>query len=268
MFFVLAKVGYFVLRPLNFLILLLIGALAARLAGWGRLANVIVTLAVAALATLGFSPVPNGLISVLEDRFPRASADAPEPDVIIVLGGSIETMVSGTREGVLALGASAERLTDVAVLARRFPQARIVFTGGAADFIYQGGSEAAVARELFLSFGIAPERMRFEDKSRDTFENAVFTRALVPPKPGEVWWLVTSAFHMPRSMGVFRANGWAEARLVPYPVDYRSVGPRYRVLLEASAQHGFESAETAIREYIGLVAYRLSGRTRDLFPAP
>lgn len=263
-----AKVGFFLVRPLNFIVLLLVCALAAQLAGWRRTATSILTAAVVALAVLGFSPLPDRLIATLEDRFPRPGTDASPPDVILVLGGAIETPVASTRDGVHALGGSAERLTDVAVLARRFPAARIVFSGGSGEWSFSRVSEAAVARELFLAFGIPAERLVFEDRSRDTWENATLTRTAVPPRPGETWWVVTSAFHMPRAIGVLRAHGWGDTRLVAWPVDYRSVGPGYRVAYETAAQHGFETAELAIREYVGLLAYRLSGRTATLFPAP
>ena len=137
-----------------------------------------------------------------------------------------------------------------------------MFTGCSANLISTDAREADVAADILLSLGVAKERLTLERESRNTYENAVFSKAMVAPKPGERWLLVTSAFHMPRSVGLFRKAGFP---VEPYPVDWR-VG---RVLdVDGVSLLGLRRADIAVREWVGLVAYRLRGRIDDLFPAP
>lgn len=264
MFFLLAKILGFFALPSNILITLaLLGVLLMRTRfrrGGRRLAATAVIL----LAVVGLSPLGNAIILPLEQRFPAWDGSGAAPTGIISLGGAIDTVVSPVR-GEVAVNEAAERLTAIAELARRFPQARIVFTGGSDRIILAGVDEASLAERLFVSFGIAKERIVLEDKSRDTLENARFTRALVQPKPGERWLIVTSAHHMPRSIAVFRAEGFA---VEAYPVDYRTRGAIDLLRPFASMGDGLRRTDTATREWVGLLAYRLGGRTTDLFPAP
>jgi uncharacterized SAM-binding protein YcdF (DUF218 family) len=120
-------------------------------------------------------------------------------------------------------------------------------------------------RELWLSLGVPAEQMVFEEKSRNTWENAVFTRDLVKPKPGETWLLVTSAWHMPRSVGIFRHVGFP---VVPYPVAYRTFGDGREFRGYVSILDRLALLDLGVREWIGLLAYRLAGKTDALFPAP
>src|SRR5262249_50874328 len=162
-------------------------------------------LAFVLVALFGLSPIGNALIIPLEDRFPAWDATRGAPDGIIVLGGTID-----------AWGPRNQRLLVVPELLRRYPNARVLFSGGA--LIDDGDPEAKFAARLLDSFGIVPSRIILEDRSRNTLENAVFSKAIVQPKPGERWLLVTSAYHMPRAIGVFREAGFP---VEPYPVDWR-----------------------------------------------
>lgn len=264
MFFVLAKVlGFFALPSNVFISFGVIGILlmATRFARAGR------RLAVTALilfAIAGLSPLGNAIILPLEERFPPWDAARGAPAGIISLGGALDTVVSPAR-GEVALNEAAERMTAIAELARRYPDARIVFTGGSGRIVYDGVSEAELAARLFASFGIAKERITLEDRSRDTTENAAFTKELVKPKPGERWLLVTSAHHMPRSVGVFRAAGFP---VEAFPVDYRTRGAVDLLRPFSNVGDGLRRTDTAMREWAGLAVYRLSGRTAELFPAP
>ena len=264
MFFVLAKILGFFALPSNILITLgILGILLmpTRFARGGR------RLAVASLlllAVFGLSPLANGIILPLEERFPAWRDGGAAPAGIIALGGALDTVVSAARDEVI-LNEAAERMTIVAELARRFPQARIVFSGGSGRIIYDGPTEAALAARLFESFGIARERILLEDRSRDTDENGRFTRDLVKPKPGERWLLVTSAHHMPRSIAVFRAAGFA---VEAYPVDFRTRGAIDLLRPFSNLGDGLRRTDTAMREWVGLLTYRLSGRTTELFPGP
>ena len=264
MFFALAKILGFFAAPSNVLISLgLIGVLlmATR---WSRAGRRLAVFCIVLFALCGLSPLGNALILPLEERFPPWDASRGAPDGIICLGGALDTIVSPARNEV-ALNEAAERMTAIAELAQRFPQARIVFSGGSGRLVYDGATEAELAARLFASFGIAKERITLEDKSRDTLENARFTKALVQPKPGERWLLVTSAHHMPRAVGLFRSEGFP---VEAFPVDYRTRGAVDMLRPFATLGDGLRRTDTAVREWAGLLVYRLSGRTAALFPAP
>ena len=159
---------------------------------------------------------------------------------------------------------AAERMTEFVVLARRYPEAKLVFTGGQGSLVHGGTTEADVARRLFDALGVPEARVTYEDEARNTWENALLTRRLVEPKPGETWLLVTSASHMPRSVGAFRQAGW---QVVPWPVNYRT-GHGFAALYDAPFLDRLQMFESGLREWLGLVVYRALGRSDALFPAP
>jgi uncharacterized SAM-binding protein YcdF (DUF218 family) len=155
-------------------------------------------------------------------------------------------------------------MTEPVALLRRHPEAKLLFTGGQGSLLHGGMTEADVARDLWLSLGVPADRIMLETAARNTHENAVRSLALAQPKPGETWLLVTSASHMPRSMGVFRHAGW---RITPWPVNYRT-GHTVAVWYDASFPVRLGEFEWGLKEWIGLLAYRLMGRTGAVFPAP
>lgn len=262
MFFVLSKIVWFLGSPVNLAILTT--ALAALLAftRFARPARWLGLVAVAMLGLQAFSPLPRAVIRPLEDRFPQQDAAKGPVTGIVVLGGAI-----GLARGDVVLNGSASRMTKAVELARLHPQARIVFTGGAANLVSQATyTESDAARQLFTGLGLDPARLTLEDQSRNTWENAVFTRRLVAPKPGERWLLVTSAWHMPRAMGVFRKAGF---EVEAFPVDYWSRGkPDDFIRPYSRAPRGLEIADNGFKEWVGLVAYRLAGYSDLLFPGP
>jgi uncharacterized SAM-binding protein YcdF (DUF218 family) len=263
MFFVLSKIVVFLLLPSNLILLVGIAGATLLLTRRWRLGGSLCLLAIGLFLIVGLLPVGATLDSVLENRFPVWDPARGAPDGIIVLGGAIDPVISQVRHQV-ALSDSAERVTVVARLARDYPKARIVFSGGNAALFPQAPPEANFVLPLWESFGIPRERVTLETRSRNTAENAAFTKALIEPKPGERWLLVTSAQHMPRAMGCFRRVGFP---VEAYPVDWHT-RPRWRFALSRSIGGGLARADLAAHEWEGLVAYWLTGRTSALFPAP
>jgi uncharacterized SAM-binding protein YcdF (DUF218 family) len=264
MFFVLSKTFGFFAIPSNLAVslglfgLLLLPTRFAR-AGWR-----LVVASLAILAILGLSPLGNALIIPLEQRFPPWDAARGTPDGIIVLGGAIAPDISAARNDA-ALNEAAERMTAVPELARRYPDARILFSGGSGALIYDEGNEAEFALRLFESLGIARGRILLEDRSRNTVENALFSKAIAQPKGGERWLLVTSAYHMPRAIGIFRKAGFA---VEPFPVDWRTRGIADAWRPFPTMGEGLRRTDIAAREWVGLVAYWLTGQSSELFPGP
>lgn len=264
MFYTLSKVVFFVLRPSNALIIGLAVGWLLRLMGRRKSGATIIALSFGLLVAAAFTPLSTWLLAPLENRFPSPATLTTAPTGIIVLGGVIDT-VATARWGTPQVVDGAERVIAVAELARRFPTTRIVFTGGHMGFVPDEAPEAEIAAKVLESFGIASERLTLETASRNTFENATFTWDLVNPEPSETWLLVTSAAHMPRAMGSFRAAGWTN--IVAYPVDYRSL-EGVPVVGRQFASEGLFLTDLAVKEWLGLLAYRFAGYTDALLPAP
>jgi uncharacterized SAM-binding protein YcdF (DUF218 family) len=264
MFFTLSKILGFFAAPSNLLISIGVLGLILLCTRFTRLASWLIVTSLVLLAIAGLSPLGNALILPLEERFPRWDASRGAPDGIVLLGGMITPEVSAAR-GAVALNEAAERITATAELARRYPNARIVMTGGSSALIFDEGIEAIFAVRQLEALGVAHDRITAEEQSRNTIENAMFSRLVANPKPGERWLLVTSASHMPRAMGAFRAAGFP---VEAYPVDWRTRGPADFVRPFASLSDGLQRTDAAAHEWVGLFAYWLTGKTTTLFPAP
>jgi uncharacterized SAM-binding protein YcdF (DUF218 family) len=265
LFFVLSKTLGIMLLPANLMIGVgLVGALllATRFVAPGRK---LLVASVVLLAICGYSPLGIWLLYPLEARFPAWDAARGAPDGIVVLGGAIDPDLSAAHD-IPILGASMDRVIIAAGLARRYPNVRILYSGGNPNLIGDDAAkEADYVAAVFKTLGISRDRLLLERRSRNTQENAEFARAMISPAPGERWLLVTSAFHMPRSVGVFRKAGFP---IEPYPVDWRIGGRSELFRLSISALEGLGRIDTASREWIGLVAYWATGKTSELFPGP
>ena len=265
--FVLSKLAWWLLSPGTlFLLALCLAALLLR-TRWRHISRrLVVTLALIGLF-VAVVPIGQWLTVPLENRFPPMIEPPARVDGIVVLGGSVRQRIAAAR-GQVALSGTAERLFTAVALARRYPGARLVFTGGSGDPFRQELKEAPVARAVFTQLGlgldIAAGRVTFEDQSRNTYENAVFTQRMVKPRPGEIWLLVTSARHMPRAMGCFNRVGWS---VRPYPVDYNTTG-RYTFTPRFDFAGGLRDMAGAVKAWVGLFYYYLAGYSSSLFPGP
>jgi uncharacterized SAM-binding protein YcdF (DUF218 family) len=258
LFFVASKISWILLTPVA---LLLIAALIGVLWSKGRFARTGTTIALASILVLivaAMTPLGLMLVSPLEDRFPEPPTDLPPPHGIVVLGGAINGPISKRRGQ--AVGEGIERLVEAAILAKRYPKAQIVFSGGSGSLFDSESTEAWEARKLLVDLGVDPMRITLEDKSRNTAENARFTAAIVHPEPSEPWLIVTSASHIPRAMGLFRKAGFDA---IAFPVAYRTPWQ-----WDFDPGSNLSIFEIAVHEWIGLLAYWASGRIDEPFPGP
>lgn len=261
MFFFLSKIFWFVAQPLNFAIFLVLGGMLAVWFGWQKAAASFVSLAALILVLSVWTSLGAVLLRPLEERYPRPAF--PENVAgIVVLGGGFEGGINLARGGY-ELNTGGDRFVEAAILARRYPTAKVVISGGTGALVLDGEADADTAVRLMDALGVERERLILEDESRNTYENAVFTRRLVQPAAGETWLLVTSAFHMPRSMGLFRK---ADFVVTPWPTDYRTSGKEGFGLLQDNPVDSLQTTTVAVREWMGLIAYRLVGRTDAFLP--
>lgn len=265
MFFYLAKIVWFLVQPSTLMLLMLIVGLVMLWTRYARTGRRLVALAVVLLTIAGLSPLGHAIMLPLENRFPSADLSSGKaPDGIILLGGAQDMLVSAAR-GRPSLTEAGERFLEAAMLAKRFPQAKLLISGGSGGIIYNRQSEADAAAEIFADLGIAETRILRDSRSRDTYENARYSKEVADPKPGERWLLVTSANHMARAMGCFRTVGFA---VEPWPVDYRTRGRDDLGKFFYRPSSGLRRVDIATRQWAGLIAYRLTGRIDSFFPAP
>ena len=264
MFFVLSKVFWFLAQPLNAALFMLLAGLIAGARGRRRLGSTLGLLAFVVLGVSAWTTLGALMLRPLEERFARPS-DVPERLAgIVLLGGGLEGAINLARGGY-ELNSGGDRLVETAVLARRFPEARVVVSGGTGTLVLAGEGDADTAPRLLGALGVTPERLVLENRSRNTYENALFSKEMVQPNPGETWLLVTSAFHMPRSIALFRKAGF---EVLPWPTDYRTSGREGVGLFRDNAADSLQNTTMALREWIGLLAYRLAGRIDAVFPPP
>ncbi|MDO6563253.1 YdcF family protein [Amphritea sp. 1_MG-2023] len=257
LFFLLSK-GFWVLaNPGNLLVILLLIGL---LKGWRTLSSLVAV----CLLLITLYPVGDVLLQPLEKRFSPATMPQ-EIAGIVVLGGAEEAELSHLWQQP-QFNMAAERDMAMLSLLQRYPEAPVILTGGSGTVLKPEFRGADVQRTWLKSLQLE-QRVIFERDSRNTFENAIYSQDAIPTGIDAAdprgWLLVTSAFHMPRSVGVFRQQGW---HITPYPVDYYS---RAIALSSWRADLGRNLYELSIgvREWIGLAAYYMTDKTDTLFPA-
>jgi len=260
-FFIASKVIWTVISPGSLIVLLVLTAWLSLMFDWQRWSRRLLSVCALLLVLLGFLPVGEWLIAPLENRFAANAALPVEADGIIVLGGTINP-TNSSAWGQVQTGEGADRILNFLYLASLYPEAQLVYTGGSGSVTNQEFKGADYAQILFEQLELSERPVIFERESRNTFENARNSKELLNPAQEQNWILVTSAFHMPRSIVVFCAQNWT---VTPYPVDhYSRKGNLLRVNFDFA--RNLSVLGIATREWVGLIAYRISGRTSQLLP--
>ena len=262
--YVISKILSFFLVPSNALIGIGLAGIVLTRTRFARAGTRFLIASVTLFVLIGVLPVGTALTLPLEARFPPWQPGQSAPTGIIVLGSAINPVISAGR-GDVALSDAAERIIAAVELAQRYPNARVVYSGGSGNLSASVPPEATYAARLMEDLGVSRSRITLEGHSRSTAENAEFTAQLVLPKPGERWLLVTSAMHMPRAIGTFRKVGFP---VEAYPVDYRTAGPQDLWAIPGSLTDGVHLTDMAVHEWLGLLVYWITDRTSALYPAP
>lgn len=258
-FFFISKIVWFIVRPETLLILALWIGLAALLRNKLRLAKWCIGISVTALTVVSILPLGQLVLSPLETRFP-ANPQVTEVDGIIILGGA-ENADRSLAWAHPVTNEAGERFLEGIALANKYPEAKVVFTGGTPYLVGNSVSHLNVAEEILKSAGVSQARIIADLESRNTAENATFSLSLVNPDDVGNWILVTSAFHMPRAMSTFCKAGWKN--LTAWPTDYRTGTFWLDSGWDLTAN--LLDLAVGIKEWIGLFAYRITGRSDSLF---
>lgn len=254
--FVFSKIVGWFTQPLTWLLLGLVTAWLVS-AKRPRLARHALAAGALLLALIGWQALPKLLIRQLESQYVEVplSADVSAYAGVVVLGGATAPGRLQQSHAQALSNEAGERLSVSAALALMHPHLPLLYTGGEGDPAGGGPSEAARAQVFYESFRLPAGQVRYESESRNTYENAVYSAKVPGVNPQGRWLLLTSAWHMPRSMATFEKAGW---NVSAYPVDFRAEDTI--IWTEYSLQAGVSHWQLVLNELVGLVAYRLAGR--------
>jgi len=256
--------GFFMYNLFFFLINLDVFALMALAGGtafflftrWVRLSKILILCAAIVLVIVNGTPLPRFILQTLEDRF--QGVPLPERvDGLILLGGTF-SLDETEKRGFAVHNEATSRLYDFITLMRRYPQAKVLFSGNLL--------EARMTKVIMQEHGVAVDNIIFEGQSQNTRDNVHNLLKAAAVKPEENWVLVTSAFHMPRSIGLFRGQGW---NVIPHSVDYHTSGQVK--FTEGFFPYDHKNAlawAVAVKEIAGLVNNWREGLSLELFPKP
>jgi len=251
------------LQPANLLLLVLLLACGLTWFRHWYAARGLITVLTLIVLISAVTPIGAWLVAPLENRFPSLRTLPKDVAGIVVLGGASDETLSALR-GQVVLGSAGERLLAFLELARNYPSAPLLISRGRNGDGQQSATSTTLPPAFFARYGIGPNRVQIETRSRNTVENATLGHRLIKPDPADQWILVTSAWHMPRAVGVFRSTGW---NIIPYPVDYRTSGA-FSLAPAFNTSRGFMLVAMGLREWAALAIYRMRGFTDAWFPAP
>lgn len=261
LFFIASKIFWLFFSPDILLVLLFVICLFLFWIKATKKALILLHILIIFCVITTFFPVGKWMLVPLETQFSTPDPMPETIDGVIVLAGA-ENLELSKEWSAAQLGDACERYIAFIDLMNRYPDSKHVFTGGIGSLSERQMDSADVAKLVFKELHIDTTHIVFENKARNTYENAVLTKKIISPRPGEKWILITSASHMPRSVGIFQKIGWP---VIPYPVDYRTHKTR-PFQYSVNFSNNLSYLNGAFREWIGLTAYYLTGKTESFLP--
>ena len=250
-----SKIIWVILNPLNLLLIFLIIGFVFKIINMKIISKAFYTLSLIFFVIVGIFPTGNIILSKLEKSYPALTTLPSHVDGILILGGPSGPGL--TREhGQVSFNEAGERLTESVKLIKNYQSSKIVFSGGFGELPH-----TYVAKKFFSEMGIDISYIIFESKSRNTFENILFSKKIINPKEFENWLLVTSSFHMSRAINVAEKLNW---KFIPYPVDFRTSKKLISFKPGLSLLDNFNSFNLASHEVVGLISYYLLGRSSKI----
>lgn len=262
LFFVTSKIAWAFFSPDSLLLILLLFATVLIARKKYKTARLVISIVFAFTALISIFPFAQALLIPLENRFELNPKIPNDITGIIVLSGGVNSRISAMT-GQVQANEQIDREIAMISLQEKYPESRIYYAGGSSSIFSQNFEVADTVEALMESIGIESNRIEYERNSRNTFESATNLFDLARPNENENWILLTSAFHMPRSVGVFCSIGWP---VIAYPVDLRSEG-RIRFSPNMDVAENMSLLKVATKEWIGLLAYRITGKIDNLFPS-
>lgn len=259
--FWLSKVLWAIFSPAHFAVFLLLASFIIQ----QRLIKLVLRGLVTAFFTIALIfPIGDWALLPLE----QCNSDQGMPmrvDGVLVLGGAVNISVSNARNAI-AFNDAGERIFAMLKLIKQYPSAQFIYAGGSNSLKRVNLGEADYVRMFLDDMGAKPANMIFESKSRNTYEDAKETRDAYSLTPKQNWLLVTSAFHMPRTFGLFQKMGEkSETAFYPYTVDYKTPG-KFKFEFKFDFLQTLLKLDTAAHEYVGLLFNSMMGRSNSFMP--
>jgi len=256
MSFYLSKFLWLIINPFNILIFLLLVTIFFLFLKKNKLMYFFLSLFLIVLVSFGIFPLGKFLIYKLEKNYHNEIILPDKVDGLLILGGATNPFLSDEYNQI-NLNDSVERLVESITLIKKYTEATIIFTGGSGSIHNPKMDHARIAKQFFVQVGLDTDKMIFENKSRNTYENILYSKNIVKPKKNEKWIVITSAFHMNRAIFIGEKNDWA---LIPYAVDFFQP-KKFKYRPNLSLLNNFNQMQRGSHEWIGLMAYYLMGRT-------
>jgi uncharacterized SAM-binding protein YcdF (DUF218 family) len=260
MFFELSKLLWIVAMPLNALCLLALAGFVL-LPFKIKLGKCLVIGSMATILFLGIIPVGPMMITWLERHYPPVKELPGRVDGIIVLGGMFESYLSQTH-GHISVNDHTDRVICFAELAKQYPRAVKIFSGGSGDYLHPDTRESTDAKQFMALTGLN-RGILYEERSRNTYENALYSKELAKPEAGENWIVITSGYHLPRTMGIFEQLDWP---VIPYACDQKTDGTYSPFERMPNVTYNFMMLNIATRELLGSIMYRITGKSAFILP--
>ena len=259
MFFIFSKVLSFFLVPVNCLFTLtLLWWLSAVLFKKPAMTKFLARLTIISWLLVGYYPIPDYLLSQLENKYPQATVDYTGLTGVIVLGGGEGKGNIAQARDEASLSRGAERVTEALKVYKNNPSLKILYTGFSSQIFHKGWGGADIAKKFFVDQGVSPDNIILEERSRNTYENALYSKEYLEAAGNEGrWGLITSAAHMDRSMKIFNKVGLGE-RVTPMPVDYETSG--VTDWWRFNFRDGNDLWRNYLHETVGTLIYRMTGR--------
>jgi len=229
-----------------------------------RLAKALIMVTLTLLFIGGNRYVASSVVRSLEWQY--LPIEPMEPvDSIVILGGGTEPAISPRQS--IEVNTAGDRVIYGAMLARQFPDAKVIVSGGDIEFLDTASSTPAQDMAGLLEFmGVAKERILIQGNSQNTFEDAQLTCKMITENDFLNTLLVTSATHMPRSMTVFASAG---CQVTAAPTDFTITDAAWQRLWHPNVEEFFinmvpsytnlSALTKSIKEYFGLWYYHLNG---------
>jgi len=260
--FLLSKLVWVVLSPLNLLIIILFIGFLFQLMKIQLISRFFYLIALLFFIVVVIFSTGKFLLSNLESKYPALNIMPKKIDGILILGGPTNPLLTHIHNQV-SFNEAGERLTEAVKLIKIYHSSKIIFSGGSGSLEKDALTHSDVAKKFFLEMDIDIRQIIFESKSNNTYENILFSKSIIHPKNNEKWLLITSSFHMTRAMNIAEKLGW---EFIPYPVDFRTGNKRIKLIPSfTKILQNFNTFNLVSHEIVGLISYYYLGRTSKIF---
>ena len=256
MSFYLSKILWLIVNPFNIFIFITLFTMFLYFINFRRLSLIIYLINFIFIALISFLPIGSYLTYIIEKEFHTNTKIPERVDGILILGGATNPLLFKEFDQI-SLNGSAERLVESVMIIRKFEKAKVIFSGGSGIVNRSDLGHSQVAKLFYKQMGVDTNKIFFEDKSRNTHENIIYSKKIAKPKKNENWLIITSAFHMKRALFIAEKNNW---KLIPYAVDFKNV-KEFKLTPNLNLLSNLNSFQSGLHEWLGLVSYYLMGRT-------